>query len=82
MNSRRSFLKSVALIASAASVCPNVFVPKFEPVKWKIIGIGTPKSSFDPLNYCGEWEFVSGPHKLPRLVSGLEYAVTVERYRL
>lgn len=35
MTNRRSFFKSLALLGAAAAGCPGVFVPKFEPVKWK-----------------------------------------------
>jgi len=35
MTSRRSFFKSLGLIAGAISASPLVFVPKFEPVRWK-----------------------------------------------
>lgn len=33
---RRGFFKSLALIGAAASVSPHIFIPKFEPVKWKV----------------------------------------------
>jgi hypothetical protein len=32
---RRGFFKSLALIASAASLSPTIFIPKFEPVRWR-----------------------------------------------
>lgn len=32
---RRGFFKSLALMAGAVSVSPTIFIPKFEPVKWK-----------------------------------------------
>lgn len=34
---RRSFFSSIAAFAGAASLSPNIFIPKFEPVKWKAI---------------------------------------------
>lgn len=33
---RRSFFKSLALLGAAASA-PAIFIPKLEPVRWKII---------------------------------------------
>lgn len=33
---RRSFFSSLAALAGAASLSPNIFIPKFEPVKWKV----------------------------------------------
>jgi hypothetical protein len=36
MNDRRSFFKSLALLAAGAAVAPGIFVPKFEPVRWKV----------------------------------------------
>lgn len=32
---RRSFFKSIAVLAGAASLSPSIFIPKFEPVRWK-----------------------------------------------
>ena len=37
MNSRRSFFKSLALLGAAAAGCPGLFIPKLEPVRWKVI---------------------------------------------
>ena len=34
---RRGFFKSLALLGAAAAVAPGVFVPKFEPVRWKVV---------------------------------------------
>jgi hypothetical protein len=34
MNRRRFFTK-FGLLASAASMSPTIFIPKFEPVRWK-----------------------------------------------
>src|SRR5262245_8894826 len=36
MNSRRSFFKSLALIGAGAVAAPGIFIPKFEPVHWKV----------------------------------------------
>jgi hypothetical protein len=36
-DSRRSFFKSLALLGAAAVGCPGIFIPKFEPVKWKAV---------------------------------------------
>lgn len=33
---RRGFFRSLVLLAGAASVSPTIFIPKFEPVKWKV----------------------------------------------
>lgn len=32
---QRSFFKSLALIGAAASVSPQIFLPRFEPVRWR-----------------------------------------------
>lgn len=34
---RRSFFRSLGLLAGAASVSPTIFIPKFEPVRWKVL---------------------------------------------
>lgn len=36
MSNRRNFFKSLAMLAGAASISPQIFIPKFEPVKWKV----------------------------------------------
>ena len=33
---KRSFFKSLAIIG-AATVAPGIFIPKFEPVRWKVV---------------------------------------------
>ena len=33
---RRGFFRSLVLLAGAASVSPTIFIPKFEPVRWKV----------------------------------------------
>lgn len=45
---RRNFFRSLAALAGAASVSPTIFIPKFEPVRWK------------PISYYGVWRFVQG----------------------
>src|SRR5262245_59537421 len=35
MSDRRSFFRSLALIGAGAATCPGIFIPKFEPVRWK-----------------------------------------------
>lgn len=42
MIDRRSFFKSFAALIGAASLSPQIFIPKFEPVKWKVIKCGAP----------------------------------------
>lgn len=32
---RRNFFRSIALLGSAASISPQIFIPRFEPVRWK-----------------------------------------------
>jgi hypothetical protein len=39
---RRSFFSKFGLLAAAASVSPTIFIPKFEPVKWKVKSIINP----------------------------------------
>jgi hypothetical protein len=34
---RRNFFNSLAAFAGVASLSPQVFIPKFEPVQWKVI---------------------------------------------
>lgn len=51
---RRSFFNSLAAFAGAASLSPHIFIPKFEPVKWK----GTKPLILDPKAFFGEWAFV------------------------
>ena len=50
MQNRRSFFSSLALIGSAAAGFPGLFIPKFEPVKWK--RIVSPESIVNP-----QWEY-------------------------
>jgi len=50
VTNRRSFFRSLALIGSAAAGCPGLFIPKFEPVKWK--RSISPESIVNP-----QWEY-------------------------
>lgn len=55
---RRSFFNTIARVTAAASLSPMIFIPKFAPVKWKVIKAGSP--------YCeqelyGKWKFVVNP---------------------
>lgn len=52
MNNRRSFFKSLALLGAAAASCPGIFIPKFEPVKWKV-----KPAVLNPRDYFGGWYF-------------------------
>lgn len=63
---RRGFFKSLALMAGAVSVSPTIFIPKFEPVKWKraaqfthswAINPEWVNAPFEPRLYFGEWTF-------------------------
>lgn len=49
---QRSFFKSLVLIGAAASLSPQIFIPKFEPVRWKV-SQAAPRG----LYYC-EFKFV------------------------
>ncbi len=57
------FFKSLALMAGAASISPQIFIPKFEPVKWKVTPANAyeeilmPFREFDP-RFFGKWQFV------------------------
>ena len=50
MSTRRSFFKSLALLGAAAAGCPGVFIPKLEPVRWKVIA-----APFKPRDYASGW---------------------------
>lgn len=56
MTDRRSFFKSLMLLGAAAAGCPGIFIPKFEPVKWKVISSTNPVWS--ERDYVGEWSFI------------------------
>lgn len=61
MNNRRSFFKSLALLGAAAG-CPGLFLPKLEPVRWKITR-ATPydydalQQSFKNRDFAGTWKW-------------------------
>lgn len=65
---RRGFFKSLSLIGAAA-VAPAIFIPKFEPVNWKISrAVINPDwihaqreidFLFNPSAYYGSWTFIS-----------------------
>lgn len=57
---RRSFFKSLALIAGAAAAAPQVFVPKFEPVHWRVIKPEPYKSFYYEIN--PEW--IAAPYEM------------------
>lgn len=46
MNSR-SFFKSLAMLTAGAAVAPGIFIPKFEPVKWKLTRGGLTQAYLD-----------------------------------
>lgn len=48
---RRDFFNTIARVAAAASVSPTIFIPKFEPVKWKV-------------ERPGNWKYVINPQWL------------------
>lgn len=56
MTNRRGFFRSLAALVGAASVSPTIFLPKFEPVKWKR---GPEPFPFNPNDFYGVWQFVN-----------------------
>jgi len=52
---RRGFFSRLALVAAAASVSPHIFIPKFEPVHWKVAR--AQEIVFNPADYVGKWVF-------------------------
>ena len=83
MNTRRNFFRSLAALAGAASISPQIFIPKFEPVRWKVAALDLPFSRVhrdvvicDPnapppyLYVWGvkEWRFWETPSQYPALV--------------
>lgn len=60
---KRNFFKSLALMAGAASISPQIFIPKFEPVKWKASTafeeILVPFDFAFPSQFFGKWDFVT-----------------------
>ena len=71
MNTRH-FFKSLALLAAGAAVSPGIFIPKFEPVRWKVTrAIPNPDwvnaegeyriiMSYEAARFFGRWAFVEG----------------------
>lgn len=63
---RRKMLKSLATIFGV-SCAPSLFIPKFEPVKWKIVKpnyqvCGYRDYIFNARDFYGKWQFVlDGP---------------------
>jgi len=66
---QRSFFKSLALLGAAAVGWPGVFVPKFEPVRWKardgVRAVLNPQwldapneMIFNPSAFYGSWMFI------------------------
>jgi hypothetical protein len=66
MNTRRNFFHSLTLMAGAASVSPQIFIPRFEPVKWKSIA-----EPWIPADFYGEWKFVTGIWPDPHITCGI-----------
>lgn len=65
MNSRRSFFKSLAMLGAAAVGAPGIFIPKFEPVKWKTLSpVNANFHEFDPRKYYGEWRSTQTTYRL------------------
>lgn len=48
-NNRRSFFKKFGVLLGAASLSPTLFIPKFEPVKWKRNSIVNPDWKSAPM---------------------------------
>ena len=56
---RRSFFNTIARVAAAASLSPTIFIPKFEPVKWKVIRASWVVTyPFEPMLFFGEWKWI------------------------
>lgn len=55
MNRRRFFTGLGAVLAAASA--PGIFIPKFEPVRWKVL---TPEFEmpFNARQFAGKWKFV------------------------
>jgi len=57
----RSFFKSLALLTAGAAVAPGIFIPKLEPVRWKVakpvIRKWVVEYRFNPKDYIGEWRW-------------------------
>ena len=66
---RRSFFKSLAMLGAAAAGCPGIFVPKFEPVRWKVVNALNPaytdcqhtmivNTYYVDRNFYGTWKWI------------------------
>ena len=53
---RRSFFKSLAALAGAVSIAPNIFIPKLGRVAWKPIS-----NVWVPADYYGMWVWIGPP---------------------
>src|SRR5678809_1004806 len=53
---RRSFFSKAALIGAAVSLSPAIFIPKFEPVRWK------PRRFYHVLAINPEW--INAPYEI------------------
>lgn len=65
---RRGFFSKLAILAGAASCSPQIFLPKFEPVRWKVIRperyleiVTSLDGRFDPREFMGQWKWVTFP---------------------
>jgi hypothetical protein len=69
---RRSFFRSLALLSSAAVAAPNIFLPKFEPVRWRILQAKTLVVNLEWLD--ARYEFVEqfSPPPIGPMVCTLE----------
>lgn len=56
VDNRRTFFKSLAMLGAAAAGCPGIFVPKFEPIRWKI----TKPDALNWRDFGGKWTFIMG----------------------
>lgn len=65
MNSRRSFFKSLAMLGASAVGAPGIFIPKFEPVKWKALSpVNANFHEVNPRWFYGKWQFVQTTYHL------------------
>lgn len=64
MNDRRYFFKSLAMLGAAAVGCPGIFIPKFQPVKWKVSQSIANTHWTDPKRVFGKWQFIQTTYHL------------------
>ncbi len=70
---RRGFFKVFGVLAAAASVSPTIFIPRFEPVRWKRRSclMAVPNPAYETAKY--EWSCVDMPILFDRkILVGLE----------